>query len=188
MINSEIEEWRPITGYTGIYEVSNLGRVKSLAREVEYISHNQYSKFITTRKYKEKILQPRKLPTGYLRVQLQNIDQYIHRIVAREFLGSVDNKEINHIDGNKANNRLSNLEITDRIGNQNHAYDTGLNKRFEKAISFSINGKIYNSLGEASRDIGIIRSYLSEILKSGKKEVIGRKYTLLNIFIIKDTS
>jgi len=77
------EEWRPIEGYEGFYEVSNLGRVRSLDRVVESSTGK--------RKYKGKMLKPQLLPQGYLKVDLTKEGkckkQLVHRLVAIAFLG-----------------------------------------------------------------------------------------------------
>lgn len=91
------EIWKPVIGFDGLYEVSNLGRVKSI-------------KF-----NKEKILKPQDNGRGYLTVHIRNFEydkkHYIHRIVAETFLEKKDGKnEVNHIDCNKNNNCLNNLE------------------------------------------------------------------------------
>jgi hypothetical protein len=88
------EEWRTIIGYEGLYEVSTMGRVKSVVPE------------------KMLLLQPTK---GYLQVQLSKDElqksHMVHRLVAEAFLGNEDNKpEVNHIDGNYTNNIVTNLE------------------------------------------------------------------------------
>jgi hypothetical protein len=108
------EEWREIEGYEGIYEVSSLGRIKSLERDVLYCSGKKQP-------IKERILKPSISGSGYYFIALQNQGKRkvkdIHRIVAETFLGVPDGKNIivNHINLNKKDNRLSNLEfITQR--------------------------------------------------------------------------
>lgn len=106
------EIWKTVQGYENKYEVSNLGRVKSLERIDRY-----------NRKIEEKILAPRKHTGGYLRVQLSRKDFYIHRLVAQAFIPNLENKKyINHIDGNKTNNKVENLEWCTANENMKHAY------------------------------------------------------------------
>lgn len=113
------EIWKAIKDYEGKYEVSNLGRVKSLERTSRF-----------NRKIKEKILAPREHTGGYLRVQLSRKDFYIHRLVAETFIPNPENKsQVNHIDGNKRNNRVDNLEWNTPLENNLHAIRTGLNKK-----------------------------------------------------------
>lgn len=105
-----IEEWRDIKGYKGLYQVSNLGRVKSLG------AHKN--------RPNEKILKPikRKKESNYVAVNLFKNKKikmfFIHRLVADAFLDKKNGKpEINHIDHNPKNNAVSNLEYVDRDEN-----------------------------------------------------------------------
>lgn len=105
------EIWKDVVGYEGIYQVSNLGRVKSLPR-------NGTIK-------QERILKPHRVQ-GYLLAELFNRGAHkgkrIHRLVAEAFIPNPDNKrEVNHIDGDKHNNRVENLEWVTSSENQLHA-------------------------------------------------------------------
>lgn len=76
---------------------------------------------------------------------------YVYRIVVETFIRSLRGKEeVNHIDGDKTNDCLSNLEIVSRVENHNHAYEHGLTK-IHKAVPVRINGKIFNSIGLAAK-------------------------------------
>lgn len=110
--NLDNEEWRDINGYAG-YQISNYGRVKSF-------------------KYKEpRILKPVFARFGYLKVTLckrdRRISCVIHRLVAENFIPKIDDKpHVNHKDGHKLNNHVSNLEWVTSTENQQHAYKMGL--------------------------------------------------------------
>jgi len=109
------EEWRDVLGYEGLYKVSNLGRVKSFFKGIE--------------KFRKPVL----ARPGYFSVVLykNNIPQSarIHVLVAQAFIPNPENKAyVNHIDGNKLNNRADNLEWVTPSENLRHAYDTGLQK------------------------------------------------------------
>ena len=101
------EIWRDIKGYEGLYQVSNLGRVKSLERD--YISANGGIRHID-----EHYLKQAKTEKGYLRVTLlkngKRSSKQVHRIVGEAFISNPDNKpQIDHINGDKTLNIVSNL-------------------------------------------------------------------------------
>ena len=111
------EIWKDIEGYEDLYQVSNLGRVRRL-------------KFInkTTNKYQERIVAITDNGEGYKIVSLckngKRKNYYIHRLIATYFIPNKENKlEINHIDGNKNNNNINNLEWCTRSENLIHAYN-----------------------------------------------------------------
>ena len=159
------EIWKDIKGFEGLFQVSNFGRVKTLQHEVKYVQKNQYIEVETTKTIQEKIQKPRKTKNGYLRVQLLNKDFYIHRLVASAFIRPLKPKEeINHIDGNKSNNRVDNLEIVSRTENQDHAVRNGLNTTVKESVKVEVNGVVYDSLGEAARDTGISKQVLKQHL------------------------
>jgi len=118
-----MEEWRHIKGYEGMYLISSLGRVKSLPR-VKVRSNGR------PHTIKERILKPALDSSGYLRVALSKDRKLttlkIHRIVAEHFYTIEVNKEVNHIDGDKTNNSVENLEWVTRSENVKHAFDIGL--------------------------------------------------------------
>lgn len=120
------EIWRDIEGYEGHYQVSNLGRVKSLER---YMNGRNGGKSLL----KERILKPIKNNRGYLNVNLsknrKRKNANIHRLVAKAFIPNPDNKpEVNHVDTNKKNNRADNLEWATTKENIRHAWEKGLCK------------------------------------------------------------
>lgn len=113
-----MEEWRDIPGYERIYQVSNMGRIKSLER---------YDKR-GFKKWPTRILKPAKTPNGYYQVLLakdgKTIKRYVHHIVTDVFLGPCPpGKERNHKNGNKADNSIDNLEYCTPSENHHHSYD-----------------------------------------------------------------
>ena len=122
---SEIEEeWRPIEGYDGAYEVSNYGNIRSLDR---YIS----GAFDSKRFIKGVEIKSCLTGNGYLGFNLvkdgKSKTSKVHRVVANAFIENEHNKpEVNHKDGNKHNNNVSNLEWVTVGENQSHAYKIGL--------------------------------------------------------------
>ncbi|MEN0652424.1 MULTISPECIES: NUMOD4 domain-containing protein [Hyphobacterium] len=120
---SAAEVWRDVPGFEGAYLVSNAGRVKSRARSVR-------SGRGGTRTIPERLLTPR-VVKGYSHVTLQQDgraeQRSIHRLVAEVFVPNPDRLPVvNHLDGEKANNRASNLEWTTHGGNLSHAFSAGL--------------------------------------------------------------
>lgn len=136
-----LEFWRPVTGYEGVYEVSNLGNVKSLNRTVESRKGVFYE-------VKSATIKPFRVKGGYYRVNLckghHRRPYNVHFLVAREFVeGYKEGLFINHKDENKANNNAANLEWCTAKYNCN--YGTR-NKRISeskmgKAPKWSCNGK-----------------------------------------------
>lgn len=117
-------EWKPIKGYEGLYEVSNDGRVRRL-------------RFINGSHNFEKIKECKQtLNTwGYMTVNLskngKSNTKRVHKLVANAFLGE-NNLQVDHIDGNKQNNNLNNLEYVTPKENTNRAWKKGLAKYTEE--------------------------------------------------------
>ena len=125
------EEFRPIIGYEELYEISNLGRILSCARVVTRMHRGRDLHY----EIKAKKLKLNRKPdkSGYIKVSLSKNNNvkmhYIHRLMALAFIQNTENKpEVNHKDGNKHNNILSNLEWSTHPENVKHAYDLGLKK------------------------------------------------------------
>jgi hypothetical protein len=123
-----MEVWKDIKGYKGFYQVSNLGRVRSLKKEFTFKNGG-------VRVFNEIILKPDISKLGYESVRLSKkskVKAYkIHRLVAVHFIENFENKlEVNHIDGIKSNNTLDNLEWVTSSENKNHAFKIGLRSNF----------------------------------------------------------
>lgn len=113
-----METWKDIRGYEGLYQVSNLGRIRSLGRVCN-------AKNNSTSKKRERILTQEITVFGYCRVRLFDLEgkakhYATHRIVAQEFIGNIDGYEINHKNEIKTDNRVENLEIVTSKQNCNH--------------------------------------------------------------------
>ena len=170
------EIWIPIKDYKKLYEVSNLGRIKSHKRLgtkggilVPILSKSYYSVNLWK--------------NGHLKIKK------IHRLVCQAFLPNIENKpQINHIDGNKLNNKLSNLEWVTQAENMRHAYNIGLAKapmknRFgcnnptsKKVRQYDKTGnflKEYNSIKDAAAINGLWATAISRCTKNKLKTTGG---------------
>jgi NUMOD4 motif-containing protein len=118
------EVWVPISGYEGLYEISNMGRVKTL-RKFHKTGHTGHWR-------QEKIMSC-SLSGKYLKIDLRpiipNRETLMHRLVAIHFIPNPDNKpQVNHKKGNKHDNRAAELEWSTISENHLHAFRTGLKK------------------------------------------------------------
>lgn len=122
------EIWKDIPCFEGLYQVSNLGRVKSFKLN------------------REKILKLIITHYGYYQVGLNKNAFYVHRLVAIAFIDNKENKpQVNHINGVKTDNRVENLEWCTAKFNCQHKYDSGIYKHSDetkKKISNTERGKI----------------------------------------------
>lgn len=122
-----IEVWKDIVNYEGLYQVSNKGRVKRL--EGKCLAKAGKYRTVT-----ESILTcfPNKTRYNYLYVNLNNngVKQFrVHKLVALHFIPNPNNlPEVNHIDGNKNNNNVENLEWCTNLENIRHSYKIGTHK------------------------------------------------------------
>ena len=126
--NSEV--WKDIKGYEGIYQVSNLGRVRSLDREITYPNGK-------IGLYKGKIIKLKMSKYGYIvfhfSVGNKKKALSVHRLVAEAFIPNPENKKcVNHLDCNRANNKVSNLEWCTHQENVQYSIKCGTFKGFHK--------------------------------------------------------
>lgn len=147
----EKEIWKPVVGFEGLYEVSSLGRVKSLDRYVK-AGHNSF------RLSKGKILKPVKDSKGYYIIQLgRRYKCTLHRLVANAFIPNPNDYPcINHKDENKLNNNIGNLEWCTYKYNNN--YGTRLD-RISKSLR--TNSKTSTSILMLNKNGDILREYQS---------------------------
>lgn len=129
------ETWKDIEGYEGEYQVSNLGRVKSLNKKVLAKNNNIATK-------RGRVLKLREYQ-GYYYVCLSSKNSKkmcrVHILVAKAFIPNSEQKRtVNHINGNKLDNRVENLEWLSVKENLMHAWRNGLNKRRRTERNFSV--------------------------------------------------
>lgn len=169
------EEWKSIKGFEGLYEVSNLGKVKSLSRIVNRMGIKQ--------PVRERMLSPKLTKVGYLMVGLHKeaTEKYffVHRLVASAFLENPQGfNEVNHKDENKRNNRADNLEWCSH--KYNNAYGTR-GTRHDMKISkpvccYTIDGvfvKRYDSITQAGLDLGVLKTSVWAALTGKSKTCKG---------------
>ena len=161
------EEWREINlqqlfriekEFDKKYFVSNLGRFK-----------NSFGTIMENYKVNE---------NGYIRVYIYNKTFALHRLVALTFIENIENKEqVNHIDGNKLNNSIDNLEFVTNKENQMHKFQIGLGNNYTRKIGqYDLKGnfvKEFKSIIDASKEINISTSAIRCVLSNKGKTAAG---------------
>lgn len=162
------EVWKDIKGYEGRYQVSNMGRVRSVDHAISVpCKSGHYNKRVHGR-----ILKQREIGAGYYGVLLgMRNDQIVHRLVAEAFVpGYFDGAEVNHIDEDKHNNRWDNLEWVTR--HENTHYGTrnerlSLMKNKQPIEQYDKEGKFiaeYPSQRAAARATGIHQRSINKLV------------------------
>lgn len=179
--SQEIEELRSIEGYEGLYQVSSLGRVRSCDR---FVKDGR-----CTRLFRGKLLKPGIAIGGYLQVKLCKDGKptifTVHRLVWEAFHGKIpEGMQVNHIDEDKTNNSLDNLNLM--TPKQNVNWGTGNERRSKKLINrknlskavvqYDLQGNFiaeYPSVCDAGRKLGINQASISSALKGRYKTAGG---------------
>lgn len=177
----EKEVWLPVENWEDFYEVSSLGRVRSLSR----FKKNGNNKYLQ----RGRVLKLAPFSNGYLFVQLQDKPKkecrLVHRLVAEAFIPNPDNKkEVNHISGDKTDNRVKNLEWVTRSENQIHRNRVlGKHTSFwekRRSIRCVETGEEWGSIIEASGDLNIGSSAIVNQLKGWQQTCKGLHFEYIN--------
>ena len=173
------EIWKPIKGYEGLYEVSNLGKVRNCRKRK---SKKLFSDGILSEHVNGKEGVAKYISIGLWKNNKPTY-RYIHRLVAEAFVPNPENKPyVNHIDGNPKNNRSDNLEWCTHKENMQHAKELGLFKspniaqsikNLEKVNELNkirlscSNGELYESISQASKSLNISEDKISRASLNG---------------------
>lgn len=182
------EIWKPVKGYEGIYEVSSLGRVRSLDRIVPALCRQTGT--IVDYHRKGRILRQRPIHNGggYLVITITDNErkphtQLVHRLVAQAFVpGYREGLDVNHKDEDKTNNRADNLEWCNRQYNINYGTGKWRRRKFNArpVEQLTLDGQHearYANISEAARAVGCNPSTIMAVCqgKHGKKRCITAK-------------
>ena len=177
------KEWRPVVGLLDRYEVSDCGDVRSIPRWVN--SKAGSKQFRPSAPIKTKVGRG-----GYATCELcgeggRKLTRFVHRLVAEAFLGESDGMQVNHKDGDKLNNRLSNLEWVTPSENVRHAIGIGLvdtagrDKRCKEMREARKRPVVVDGVGEfesiteAAEAIGSTESMLCQVLRGRYRHTKG---------------
>ena len=171
------EIWKDIKGYEGLYQVSNLGNIKTLQKEIKCKKNSYLSK--------EKICKPSLDSSGYRQIVLTKNkirkSFKVHRLVAQAFIPNPNNlPQINHKDENKQNNYIENLEWCTNLYNSRYGTrPIRCSKHLEKKVKQIKNNKVikkYNSLKEAEQNTNIKYQEISACCRKIIKTAGGYKW------------
>lgn len=154
----EKEIWKDIPEYKGMYQASNLGRIRSLDRKITQLANGGKTKFTYMKKGRilAQGIQNGGYPIVSISVNAKRKICTVHRLVASAFIDNPNNyREVNHKDGNKSNNSIENLEWVKHSDNIKHSYRELKQKRYNRPIKCIETGVVYSSCKEASDKTGI---------------------------------
>ena len=165
------EVWCDVEGYVGRYQVSDMGRLRSVPFHQRYLLRNGVEAF---RRTKSRILAQQQINSGYAiaHLHLNNIRTAIlvHRLVARAFIRNPLNlPEVNHKNGRKDQNFAENLEWSSSQANHEHAVDIGLNSQAIRVRCISAAGAVtaHPSMSRAGQALGVRTWDVSRAVRTG---------------------
>lgn len=167
------EIWKPVVGFEGLYEVSDLGRVRSLDRYVTF--QNRWGS-LTTRRFAGQLVQPGPHQGGYLQAHFaiagKDVSRTLHSVVAEAFIGPrPPGYEVLHKDGDQTNNCSDNLRYGTRLENEADKEVHGTRQRGEKHKSsklteadvLQIRARVGERLEDLAAEFGCTFSNISAI-------------------------
>lgn len=182
------EIWKDIEGYEGLYQVSNKGRIKSVARVLQRKNGVKLplpEKILSFTKSKPTKRHPKIRYSVQLWKENEKRLLSVHRVVAKAFIPNPKNKpQINHIDGDTTNNCIENLEWVTAQENVRHAFENGLIKPNLKALKSKAlkAGEVirgvhretggyaeFSSIHEAARALGVTVMSISNVVRHNSK-------------------
>jgi hypothetical protein len=169
------EIWKWIDGYINMYQVSNLGRVRSVDRDVYCeVSPNKLQHIFG------KVLKQGTSHKGYPIVYLSKDGKQktitVHRLVAEAFIENpLSLPQVNHKDGCKTNNYVNNLEWCDNSYNQKHAYANGMQPSYEES----------NGRGRPAKSVAMLDLNTKEVLRTFKTLASVKRETGINQFNVR---
>ncbi len=169
----KVESWKDIPDYIGLYQVSDLGNVRSLPRAT--------TKGVVLKQYVNR-------KNGYCYVSLSKNNnkktKRVHVLIAEAFLGEKNKKiQVNHIDGNKKNNSIDNLEYCTQSENMKHAYATGLEQISGLEVIRLDDLKKYKTATDAAKDVSQGRAQgemVSRVCRGDRSHYRGWHYAFIS--------